>query len=188
MKKVIMIFVFLIVFICAIFLGRYIYDKRNEIDNIYNNLTSSETQSNSQTNILQKGELNTMALFENEEGQSYYEVDLTANDMTWNNNTSLYYKIIDNMEDYSKYKSRITILPEMTANDFENNILVIVVNENVRSEDETDLTIYDVTTDETATHIIMKQKDEPNYNSQNNVFYAVVNKVELRENVDIEIE
>lgn len=128
-----------------------------------------------------------MALFELEPGLSYYEVDLVANDMTWNHNTRLYYKIITNTEDYNKYKERIN-LPERTDTDFKDSFVVILVNENIRSQDEIDLMVYDVIADETTTHIIMKQKENPSYYSENNVFYAIVDISELRENVTVVIE
>ena len=66
--------------------------------------------------------------------------------------------------------------------------MVIVANENIRDDDETDLMIYNVVGDDTKTHIIMKQKENSTINGENNVFYAIVDRSELKENVDVTIE
>lgn len=45
-----------------------------------------------------------------------------------------------------------------------------------------------IVSDETTTHIIMKQKENSTINGENNVFYAIVDKSELKENVDVIIQ
>ena len=100
-------------------------------------------------------------------------------------------KIITNMQDYTKYKERID-LPNLTEKDFENIFLVVVSNENIRPDNEKDLLIYDVYATDDTTNIIMKQKSNPNLaltdQAQNNVFYAVVDKIQLRNSAKVIIE
>lgn len=136
-------------------------------------------------------------------GNYGYENSLLDNDMT-GNSCALYHKIITNMEDYNKYSSRIDI-PKMTAIDFEEHFLVIVANENLKPENEVDLYVYDIRVDDTTTHIVMKQKENPiirevtsgtrradgikrNYESDNNTFWAIVDKSRLKDTVDVIIE
>lgn len=111
-----------------------------------------------------------------------------ANDMIWNEKSRLYHRLISNKEDYEKYKSRVSELPEVSEINFDENFVVIIANENVRQMHEKDLTIYNVIADENTTHIIMKQKENPNYNNENNIWYAIIDKSLLRENADVTIE
>ena len=188
-KGIIGIIVVIIVLICSILIGNYLYksyEKTEPQKDISENIIVNEISS-SDTNIKQRGELNTRGLFELGDGKSSYETDLMANDKTWNQETSLYYKIITNMEDYNKYKDRI-ILPEMNDSNFEKAFLVIVANENIRSEDETDLMISNVISNDTTTQIIMSQKENPSAYNINNVFYAIVENVQLKENIEVKIE
>ena len=138
--------------------------------------------------IKQQDEVNSRGLFDTGDGITTYETDLMANDMVWDSEPRLYHKIITNMDDYSKYKSRVSQLPDMTENDFNESFLVIIANENIRQLHEQDLTIYNVLADETTIHITMKQKENPNYNNDNNIWYAIVDKSQLRDNVDVKIE
>ena len=138
--------------------------------------------------IKQKDEVNSRGLFDTGNGITTYEVDLMANDMTWNAEPRLYHRIITNMDDYNKYKSRVSQLPDMVESDFNENFLVIVANENVRQRHEKDMTIYKVEADDTTTHITMKQKENPNYENDSNIWYAIVNKSQLRDSADVQIE
>lgn len=186
MKKcIIIVIIFILIFCVSIFAGKYLYK------NIENSTQSSEDNSSSKEEIIEKDshikqrdELATSVLYDykNEDGTS--ADDLIFTDMTMNASCELYHKIITNEEDYNKYNSRFK-LPEI---DFEKYFIVIVANEKIRDQDEVDMTIYKVISDETTTHIIMKQKQNPHNYSDNNVFYAVVDKSELRENADVTIE
>lgn len=138
--------------------------------------------------IKKQEEITSRGLFDTGDGITTYETDLMANDMTWNESSRLYHKIITNMDDYNKYKSRVNELPDMTEKDFKESFLVVIANENIRQKHEKDLTISEVTADETTTHIIMKQKENPDYNNDNNIWYAIVDKSQLRDNADIKIE
>lgn len=138
--------------------------------------------------IKQEDKIETRGLFDTGDGITTYEIDLMANDMTWNEETRLYHRIITNIEDYNKYKSRINKLPDMEEKDFDENFLIIIANENKRDIDESDLKISDVYAKEDITYIILKQKEMPDYSNQGNVWYAVVDKSQLKENIKVEIE
>lgn len=123
-------------------------------------------------------------------GESYIDDEsvISLEDMFLNPNDILHHKIITNINDYNRYKKRIKELPEMTESNFDENFLVVVANTMFRQPHERDLELYDVTADETTTHIIMKQKENPDYNKKGNIWYAVVDKTLLRENVETKIE
>ncbi len=135
---------------------------------------------------IQKQEsIHTRGLFENGEGRTTFKDDLMQNDMTWNHDTRLYHRVITNEEEYFIYKNRISQLPDVN---FSENFIVIIANENTRDISEIDLIISSVISDETAMHIVMEQKENPDYFCENNVWFAVVENSQLRENVDITIE
>ena len=115
--------------------------------------------------IKKQDEVKSRGLFDLGDGRTYYEIDLMANDMTWNEKPSLYHRIIDNITDYEKYKSRVNEFPNADEIDFNENFVVVIANENTRQPHEKDLTIYNITADENTTHIIMKQKENPDYNA-----------------------
>lgn len=138
--------------------------------------------------IKKQDEVKSRGLFDLGDGHTYYEIDLMANDMIWNGNARLYHRIIDNATDYEKYKSRINEFPEVEEINFEENFVVIIANENIRQPHEKDLTIFNVTADENTTHIIMKQKENPNYDVESNIWYAIVDKSLLRNSADVTIE
>lgn len=183
MKKI-YVFVLSILFIVGVLIGIFLnnvqHDKKVEHENIIEKSV-----------IKEKGEMNTRGLFDLGDYISNYEIDLMANDMTWNKKVRLYHKIINNVDDYIKYSSRIE-LPEMTEEDFKNNFLIIIANENIREDSERDLTIADVYVKSNKMYIVMKQKDSPTFNSDvqqdNNVFYALVDNEVLREKVSVVIE
>ena len=138
--------------------------------------------------IKEKNSIQSISIFDNGTGTISYETDLTQNDMILNSSCTLHHKIITNMEDYNKYKERIAELPEMSEEKFEKNFLVVVANILGRQPHEKDLELYEITADETTTHIIIKQKENPDYSNKNNVWYAVVDKAVLREKSETSIE
>lgn len=183
MKKIIILLILISVFVISIIAGNYCVKKYDSI-NQQENLNEEQEE---KTNIIERNELNSRGLFELSDGTSAPEINLMSNDMKWDDDTRLYYKIINNIDDYNKYKERIS-LPELKENDFEEKFIVIIANENNRSEEESDLMIYNVISDDTTTQIIMKQKENPSAYSINNVFYAVVENVDLKENIDVKID
>ncbi len=176
---------------------------RSEGNNVTHEIIDRRANANSY--IKDRGELISSGLWSLDGVSSNSEISLIDSDMTWNNESGLYHKIITNMSDYNKYSARIR-LPEMNAKDFEESFLVIVTVENLKPKDEVDLYVYDVTTTDLTTHIVMKQKENPiihymgigeepkdgkrnnYYESENNIFYAIVEKNKLKDNVDVIIE
>ena len=169
------------------------YNKKNDQDLNNNFVNDIETTISSEPKkIISRGELKTSGLYMLEDGTMDPSIDLMSTDMTYTSSCNLYKKIITNMLDYNKYKNRIKI-PDMNESDFEKSFLVIVANENLRHFDyEKDLIIYDVYSDDSVTHIIMKQRENPNLEINqaylNNVFYAIVDNSQLKEKSDIVIE
>lgn len=118
--------------------------------------------------------------------------DLTQSDMIRVENSNIYqtmyYKIITNMQDYNKYKAKIKELLEMTEEAFNENFLVVIVGINYLEKEDRNLTIKTVYADETTTHIILKQNENPDFENYNNVWTAVVDKSQLRDNIEIKKE
>lgn len=140
------------------------------------------------TFIKKQDKMETRGLFDDGRGYTDYETDLMANDMTWQDDVRLYYRTITNSKDYEKYKSRISTFPEISEINFEENFIVIIANENYRDFDEIDMEITNVYANDSTTNIIMKQKENPNMNDTTNVWYAIVDKSQLKDNVKIRIE
>ena len=138
--------------------------------------------------IKKEEQVESRGLFDDGSGITTYETDLMANDMTWHSDTRLYYKIITNMEDYNKYKARVSQFPDMTEKDFNESFILILANENFREPQEKDMHIVDISCDENTTYVVLKQKENPNYDDETNIWYAVVDKSQLRDNVEIKIE
>ena len=55
--------------------------------------------------IKKQDSFETNGLYSDGRGYTNYETDLTANDMTWQSNVNLYYRVITNIDDYNKYKT-----------------------------------------------------------------------------------
>ena len=138
--------------------------------------------------IKKQDEVKSRGLFDLGDGHTEYEINLMANDMSWNSKNSLYHRIIDNRADYEVYKSRINEFPEAEEINFEENFVVIIANENIRQPHEKDLTIHNVYADDDTIHIVMKQKENPNYDVESNIWYAIVDKSLLRNSADVTIE
>lgn len=186
MRKILIALIICILIILGVYFGKNIINLQkvnsdNIIENISNNTYTNEVID---SNIKENGELNTSGLYEYN-GSFAYEYDLMRNDMIFNSNVTLYHKVITNREDYDVYTSRISELPEVN---FEEDFIIIIANENIRNASENDLIISSIVSDENTIHIDLKQRENPNYECMNNVFYAVADKSKLREKVDITIK
>lgn len=200
MKKIVGTILIVIILVIGIYFVQNISYVENNNNNINSNLSDISSEQNTikngnnnllNTTIKERGELKTSGLY-NYNGDMSYENDLMQNDMTWHTECSLYHRIITNMNDYNKYKERIAI-PEMVEDDFNDTFLVIIADENLRKNPkETNLMVYDVSSDETTTYIKMKQKDNSKDGTDqelmNNVFYAIIDKSQLKENINVSIE
>lgn len=140
------------------------------------------------TFIKKQDKIETRGLFDDGRGYTDYETDLMANDMTWQDDVRLYYKIITNSNDYEKYKSRITTFPEVSEINFGENFIVIIANENTRDFDEIDMEVSNIYAEDETTNIVMKQKDNPDIKDKTNVWYAIVDNSQLKDNIKIKIE
>ncbi len=140
------------------------------------------------TFIKKQDKLETRGLFDDGRGYTNYEIDLMANDMTWQDDVRLYYRIITNSTDYEKYKSRITTFPEVSDINFNENFFIIIANENFREFDEIDMEISNIYVQNDTTNIVMKQKENLDMNDTTNVWYAIVDNSQLKDNIKITIE
>lgn len=179
LKFVIILIVAVLVFIISFIIGCNLREKLDaKGDNIIENKDVS-------VNVLKTDKFETSGLFELADGTSRYEADLVANDMFWNSKVRLYHKIITNKEDYNKYKERVPQLPEIANINFEKEFVIILVNENVRDKNEDNLYISDVNLSNDVTNIYLKQKEEVNQSNRYNGWYAIVDKTQLSENINI---
>ena len=96
MKKLTVLLILLIIFIVSIFIGRLGYNKLINKPEVIEK-QNVEKNIEEKTNIIQREEISSMGLFE-KNGVENYENNLVANDMIWDSDTSLYYKIISNKE------------------------------------------------------------------------------------------
>lgn len=138
--------------------------------------------------IKKQDTIQSRGLFDTGDGISNYETDLTQNDMIFDDENGFYYKVICNFESYTRYKERINILPEMTSEDLKSVFILIITWNTKREMHETDLEVIDVESDNETTNIILKQKQNPNYDSEDNIIYAVISKEKLRNYVKIQVE
>lgn len=189
MKKIFVILILLIIVVAGFYFGFYFGKNaiNNKKDNIEKGKEVEEETSIVTSNIKERGELETYGLWSFDGVSSDTDMDLQMTDMTWNEECGLYHKIITNINDYNKFSKRIKI-PELKESDFNDVFMVIVSNERMRGESESDLLIYDVYADRTTTHIILKQKENPRVYAETNVFYAIVDNSQLKQNADVSIE
>lgn len=185
-KKLLNVLLICCVFFVSVIIGKLGYQKIMNSELIKEANVITQNDFNKETNIIQNKEIASMGLFE-KDGVENYENNLVANDMIWDSDTKLYYKIITNNEDYNKYYERIYLFGENSI-DFEKNNVIIVVNENKREFFETDLIIYDVNIEESTTNIILKQRENPRAYCDNNIFCAIVNKMLVKENIKLNIK
>lgn len=140
-------------------------------------------------NIKKKEELDTTSIFRVKEGPDKGTLHNYKNSMTYSEETDLFYKIITNGEEYEEYKSIEDELPEASEVDFNNNFLVIVAQEGIPlSLHEIDLTIAEINADETTTHIVLRTKENPNYDKTSITIYAIVDKSVLRNEISLKID
>lgn len=138
--------------------------------------------------ILKQENIESSGLFVDENGVSNYETDFTQNDMIYGEEEKFLYKIINNYSDYKKYKSRVNELPEMSEDDFSEKIMLIVTWASNRELHEMDLEIKSIKSDDTTTYITLKQKENPNYNTQNNIIYSIILNKDLKSNIKVQFE
>ena len=118
-------------------------------------------------NIKKKEELDTTSIFRVKEGPDKGTLHNYKNSMTYSEDE----------------------LPEASEVDFNNNFLVIVAQEGIPlSLHEIDLTIAEINADETTTHIVLRTKENPNYDKTSITIYAIVDKSVLRNEISLKID
>ena len=139
--------------------------------------------------IKSQNKIESSLLHELGDGVSYIDIDLRVNDMLWNDEYDLYYKVIISEENYNIYKSRINMLPDVEDINFDKNFLLIVDVERTMELHRKDLEIYNISSNEDNTLlIVLKQKENPNYEDNSNIYYAIIDKTLLRDKINIEIQ
>lgn len=185
MKKTLKIILVIIVIFLIVAGASYIVFKNiNDMDKENTRIAeeSSKPKELEKINIIKRGEAKSYDL----QG-IYYETDLMLTDMTLDQVNYLYYKILDNAEDYEVYRERIPEFPDASEINFDKNFIIIVASEKPRKENEKDMAIYEINSDDTTTYVKLKQREEPDYNNNYNNWYAVAKKSLLRENININI-
>ena len=129
-------------------------------------------------------------LYKDKNDITTYESDLRLNDMKMveEEEDGMYYKIIKNIKDYTKYKKRVNALPNMTEEDFKENFLAIFTWERPKRAFEKDCEIGEVKIENNTSYIILKQKENPNYEENSNILAGVISKEKLKENVKVIVE
>ena len=138
------------------------------------------------TYVKEHGELHPTSLLYVADGKPVNNEDLTK-EMVAEENANLYYKIITDLDGYSKYQSALD-LPELTEQEFQNYFVIVIYNEKERDLDETDLYISKVYFEDATTHIVLKQKDNASSFALNNVFYGIIEKSQLKDHLVIEVD
>ena len=121
----------------------------------------------------------------NDDSANIYEL---LENMTYDEETGLYSRVISNMEDFNMYKEKINDIPEMLEADFDKNCLIVIGSCDIEMVHERDLEISEITSDETATYITLKQKENPNYDKRNLTLYKIVDKSLLNDYIKLNIE
>lgn len=118
-----------------------------------------------------------------------YSEEILRNNMTYDENARLYYKIISNKDLYLEYKSKVSELPEESEVDFNKNFFMIITNNGAELYlHRRDLKIATIEADENTMHINLVPKENANYDKLHTELYAIVDKSLLRENIDIRID
>ncbi len=191
MKKIFVFFIIgITVFFIAYFIGNEVYNNMINVNKEREFYETPEVKENEELSkvsyIKETDEMITSGLYEYNGNQSY-EIDLMANDMIWNQEPKLYHKVIRTIDDYNIYDTRIG-LPEITEEELKNKSVVIVASENEREIYERDIYIAEVKVENNTSYIILKQKENPNFDCKNNVFIAIIDNEVLKENIIIEIK
>jgi len=149
---------------------------------------SGTAEMDSPTMYFDSGELDLEEdLIKTEEDKEYYEKNRIEMSSIEAGGNTYYYKTISNIEDYNKYKEKLSQLPEMSSEDFNNNFFVLV-GINGRTYSIRGLTISDVSADKSTTYIKIKQKENPEYEDDDEIIYSIVDKSLLRENAKLDVE
>ncbi len=106
-------------------------------------------------------------------------------EMTYDDEMKFYYTVIKDFEKYSEYKEKINELPDMEKNEFENNAVFVMTRMLPGQSDERNLKINEVEVKDDITYIKLERAEDDNTFS--NIFYAILPKEKLKNNIKFEI-
>lgn len=109
-------------------------------------------------------------------GSGFYYGD----EMTFLN--TIYYKVITDYQEYSKYKECYNGIIDMSSEDFENYFLVLTVTEN---ESTKNLGLESVEADEKILYIGLDKREEANNLNDARGISLKIDKILYRENIDV---
>ena len=125
---------------------------------------------------------------ENEKGYSD-EFILANMKLEENSNLSnIYYKIITSTEELSIFKTKENNIPDMSKEEFNENILIVIFKSGLGQPHEMDLKISDVESDDKNTYITLEQNENPDYNKSSELIYAVIDKTIIKNNIKINLK
>lgn len=118
---------------------------------------------------------------------STYTDDFISENMKYNENANVNYRIITNIKDYAIFKEKENNLPDMSENDFKDSFMAIFFKSGSSDPHRSDLTVSEITADEKNTYITIKSDENPDMNKTSEVFYAVIDNILLRDNISIKL-
>lgn len=105
-------------------------------------------------------------------------------EMTYNDEMKFYYTVIKDYEKYSIYKEKIDDLANVEKNEFENNVVFIMTKMLPGESDERNLIINEIEVKDDTTYIKLERDED---NTFSNIFYAVLPKEKIKDNIEFEI-
>ena len=187
MKKLLFLIIVIILFVVSIKIGNKLMVSYLEIKpSEETSATPSLFTKKEKTYIKESGEIQATDLYYVAGGNKVEDTNL-ENDMSFDNVSNFFYKIITKPDTYIKYKDFFD-MPEVSENDFQNYFVIIIYNKDERALDETDLYISKIYIEENITHIVMKQKDNASAFALNNVYYAIAENSQLTDAISIDID
>lgn len=145
---------------------------------IYNEYVKKQETSNSTSLVSVKND-------------SGFSDDFIINNMKLEENSNIsnvYYKIISNIDDYNLFKEKEGKLPEISKDDLEENMLLVIFKSGQGQPHEMDLEITDINYDESNTYIVLEQKENPDFNKTSNLIYAIIDKKAIKDNIKINLK
>ncbi len=136
-----------------------------------------------------KVELKELFYYGESELGKIYSNDI-LDDMIYDKETELYYKVIEQEETYKQYKKMVNELPEISDIDFQKN-LIMIITAGLGTEPylyRRDLVISEINADEETTYITLVPNENPNYDKLRTELYVVFDKTLLRDDVKIKID
>lgn len=186
MKKILIVLVFVIVFLCAVG-GSYMYVRKLDETGGTRGSTGSKNNEGMKVNehIVETNRFATIGEWNSSQEGGLLETfpDDNRYHMVKSNESGALFKVIDSAEVYKEYVDRISYeLPKDI--DFSKNFFVLVFNEDFKSfNKKADFVIADIThsEDNGTMNIVLRERENPSdfaYETYN-AWYAVINDISL---------